>query len=122
MQRSPTHFTYASTFIPERWLPRSSPLLEPTIGDPFFHPKTFADDCFDAVRPFSVGLGSCMGQRLAMSLIRMILASLLWGFDIEAAAGFKPIEWDQMQCYLRPVLPPTLVRLDKRSGQSKKDQ
>lgn len=66
------------------------------------------------MQPFSIGPASCMGQNLGKSLMRIILASMVDELEIKAAAGFKPIDWDQMQYYLRPELPPLMVTLGKK--------
>lgn len=43
----------------------------------------FAADRREASQPFSVGPRNCIGRQLAYAEIRLILAKLLWNFDLE---------------------------------------
>ncbi|CAN8095797.1 unnamed protein product [Discula destructiva] len=63
------HFTEPEEYHPERWL-----------GDP-----RFANDNREAFQPFVVGPRNCLGRNLAYAEMRLILARLLWNFDIELA-------------------------------------
>lgn len=54
-------------FVPERWL-----------GD-----ERYKDDRKKALQPFSLGPRSCLGTNLAYAEMRLILARLIWNFDIE---------------------------------------
>ena len=54
-------------FVPERWL-----------GD-----ERYIDDNKRALQPFSLGPRNCLGTNLAYAEMRVILARLLWNFDIE---------------------------------------
>ncbi|TLD08149.1 hypothetical protein PspLS_11983, partial [Pyricularia sp. CBS 133598] len=69
----PNSFTKTESFIPERWL-----------GD-----ARFKNDRLDAVEAFSVGPRNCIGKNLAYAEIRMILARLIWNFDIEISPQDK---------------------------------
>ncbi|KAF2876693.1 cytochrome P450 [Massariosphaeria phaeospora] len=71
----PTRFHDPDHFHPERWLPEA--IKDP--GSPFY------DDDRNAVQPFSVGPRSCIGRPLALAEARLILARLIWAFDVEAA-------------------------------------
>ncbi|KAI2785510.1 cytochrome P450 [Daldinia loculata] len=53
-------------FAPERWL-----------GDP-----EYKDDQQDAMQPFSTGPRNCIGRNLAYAEMRLILAKILYNFDI----------------------------------------
>ncbi|KAF4951581.1 hypothetical protein FGADI_7356 [Fusarium gaditjirri] len=65
--RSTKNFHDPDVFHPERWL-----------GDP-----RFAGDQKDAFQPFSHGPRNCLGKNLAYAEMRLILARLLWNFDLE---------------------------------------
>ncbi|CAK4034465.1 cytochrome P450 [Lecanosticta acicola] len=65
--RSDLNFRRPSEFLPQRWL-----------GDP-----AFADDNRTASHPFSVGPRNCIGRQLAYAEMRLILARILWKFDME---------------------------------------
>lgn len=66
--RSPKYWQEPEKFIPERWL-----------GDPAFEP-----DQRDVCTPFSIGLRSCIGINLAKVNLRLVMARLLWNFDLAA--------------------------------------
>ncbi|KAK3938549.1 cytochrome P450 monooxygenase [Diplogelasinospora grovesii] len=66
---SESNFTKPTEFHPERWL-----------GDP-----RFDTDRKDAFQPFSIGPRNCIGKNLAYMEMRLILARLVWNFDISFA-------------------------------------
>ncbi|KAK1641338.1 cytochrome P450 [Colletotrichum phormii] len=70
LYHNPDHFALPEEFIPERFL-----------GDP-----RFANDAKHALQPFSVGPRNCIGKNLAYAEMRLILARLIWNFDIRPAA------------------------------------
>jgi cytochrome P450 len=43
----------------------------------------YYNDKREAVRPFSVGPRNCIGQNLAYHEMRLIMARLMWEFDLE---------------------------------------
>ncbi|OJJ85332.1 cytochrome P450 [Aspergillus glaucus CBS 516.65] len=67
--RARSNFTEAESFIPERWLDNEDP--------------KFASDNRDAFQPFSYGPRNCLGKNMAYAEMRVILAKLLWNFDME---------------------------------------
>ncbi|THZ79304.1 putative cytochrome P450 monooxygenase [Aureobasidium pullulans] len=69
----PTNFHSPTTFAPERWLLSSHPLYNPI----------FASDKKEILQPFSVGPRNCIGLTLAYHEMRLIMANLLWHFDVE---------------------------------------
>ncbi|CCF36308.1 cytochrome P450 monooxygenase [Colletotrichum higginsianum] len=62
----PGNFSMPDDFIPERWM-----------GD-----ERFVDDRTDAFQPFSFGSRNCIGRNLAYAEMRMILARIVWNFDL----------------------------------------
>ncbi|KXH25643.1 cytochrome P450, partial [Colletotrichum salicis] len=70
LYHNPDHFALPEEFIPERFL-----------CDP-----RFANDAKQALQPFSVGPRNCIGKNLAYAEMRLILARLIWNFDIRPAA------------------------------------
>ncbi|KAI1358949.1 cytochrome P450 [Xylaria arbuscula] len=66
---SESNFKYPEAFIPERFL-----------GDP-----EFASDRRDVLQPFSFGPRNCIGKNLAYAEMRMILARIIWNFDLALA-------------------------------------
>jgi len=67
MFMSPTNYKDPYSFIPERWL-----------GDP-----KYVNDDKNAFQPFSFGPRGCIGKNLAYAEMRLVLAKLLWHFDLE---------------------------------------
>ncbi|KAH8686184.1 cytochrome P450 monooxygenase [Ilyonectria robusta] len=78
---NPANFTRPDEFIPERWL-----------GDP-----RFANDKVEAFQPFSVGSRNCIGKNLAYAEMRLILARLVWNFDIQVAEESRG--WDDRSAF-----------------------
>ncbi|KAK3998014.1 Isotrichodermin C-15 hydroxylase [Cladorrhinum sp. PSN332] len=67
MYHNDEHFKDPHSYHPERWL-----------NDP-----EFADDHKDAFQPFHIGTRNCLGRNLAYIEMRIILARVLWNFDIK---------------------------------------
>lgn len=65
--RSPLNFRDPESFVPERWL-----------GD-----ARYAKDRREASQPFSIGPRNCIGRNLAYAEMRIILARMLFEFDLE---------------------------------------
>ncbi|KAJ4420984.1 hypothetical protein N0V82_004026 [Gnomoniopsis sp. IMI 355080] len=82
--RSPRYFTDPLSFRPERWL---SP------DHPRFNPR-YQDDDLKASKPFSQGPRGCSGGAVALNVIRLFIAKVLWQFDLEAAPGQKGLSFD----------------------------
>jgi hypothetical protein len=70
MQRDPKYFVEPDSFIPERWLAEPGDRLYPTKG---------------AWRPFETGQRNCLGQPLAMLMIKISLLMVVRSFDIAEA-------------------------------------
>lgn len=89
-------FALPEEFHPERWL-----------GDP-----RFANDDREVFQPFHIGPRSCIGRNLAYIEMRLILARVLWNFDLELADKTKDwignqkiyVLWEKvpLEVYLKP--------------------
>ncbi|EJT70818.1 cytochrome P450 monooxygenase [Gaeumannomyces tritici R3-111a-1] len=95
------HFADPDRFAPERWLDGEG-------ADP-----AFKEDRRAASRPFGTGPRGCMGKNLAYLELRLILARLLWHFDLTPAEGPAAREcmrrWDEgdmdaYQTWMKPDL------------------
>ena len=84
---SPANFFEPDDFVPERWLPE-------TRSDPS---SPYYSDRLDAVQPFSTGPRACLGKGLAYNEMRVILARLVWNFDIVIEP--ESLEWDNQKTY-----------------------
>lgn len=97
--RSSSNFIRPNDFIPERWM-----------GAP-----EFKDDKRKVVQPFSAGPRNCLGQSLAWFELKIILARVLWNFDLELRE--ESYGWIERQKYFvvadRPEL---MVRLKPAVG------
>ena len=76
--RSDYNFHRAREFVPERWLDGSTKERD----------NGFVRDNKDNVfQPFSYGPRNCLGRELANAEVRLILARVLWRFDLARAEG-----------------------------------
>ncbi|KIW02096.1 uncharacterized protein PV09_06586 [Verruconis gallopava] len=66
---SPNHFVHPDEFIPERFLPNKE--------------ERFSQDRTAIHQPFSAGPRNCLGRNLANAEIRLILARIIYNFDME---------------------------------------
>jgi cytochrome P450 len=105
---SPANFHRASEFFPERWLPGAAE----DAASPF------RNDRFAASQPFSTGSRNCLGKSFAKNELRMVLARVLWNFDIELAPESEG--WNKQKVYTLWDKGPMMVKLtDIRAGSSK---
>jgi cytochrome P450 len=74
---SSLNFRDPQQFVPERWL-----------GD-----EKYKDDDRQAMQAFSYGPRNCLGQNLAKTELRLILARFIWEFDWELTP--ETGDWDQ---------------------------
>ncbi|KAL1623127.1 hypothetical protein SLS54_004613 [Diplodia seriata] len=91
-------------------------------ADNFVEPETFAPERFleggdakweadrrDALQPFSFGPRNCIGRNLAYVEMRLILASVLWNFDMELVSGQE--NWLDQKIYFVWKKHPLMVKL-----------
>ncbi|OBR14494.1 Cytochrome P450 [Colletotrichum higginsianum IMI 349063] len=81
MYHNDEQFAQADSFIPERWL-----------GDP-----RFENDNKGALQPFSFGPRNCIGRNLAMSEMRVILARVIWNFEMQIADDSR--DWTEQELF-----------------------
>jgi cytochrome P450 len=96
--RSPSNFTQADTFVPERFLPDSP----------------FPLDRLEAFEPFLIGRHKCIGQKLAMTIMRLTLARLVYAFDLKLAEGVR--DFGAQNTYIFWEKTPLRVELKMRAG------
>ncbi|KAK1974965.1 cytochrome P450 [Colletotrichum cereale] len=96
MYRNNKHFAQPDAFIPERFL-----------NDP-----RFVDDNKSALQPFGCGPRNCIGRNLAMSEMRVILARVIWNFDLQIEDDCR--NWLEQELYGLWKKGPLKVRLTPR--------
>ncbi|KAL5046742.1 hypothetical protein BDW71DRAFT_214514 [Aspergillus fruticulosus] len=105
---NPANFRDCDKFIPERWLDDS-----------------YSTDIRSGMQPFSLGPRGCIGKNLSYMEMRIILARLVWNFDVISTDGAW--QWDpegemkHMKAYTtwqKPDLIARVVRVQEGSGRS----
>lgn len=102
--RSATNFADAERYDPERWLPGK--------GN-----GKYAEDKLHSSQPFSLGQRGCIGKNLSFFEMRLILAHLLWNFDLKMGSSAEALaakkKWDEhdMLVYQTWVKPDLLIGL-----------
>lgn len=82
-------------FIPERWLPAEKQiLLEPEL----FKDRKQVVHTVAASIPFSYGPADCIGKRLALQELRMVVCAILQRFQLSFAKGFDSALWEADLC------------------------
>ena len=82
--------TNTTTFDPSRWL---SPLSSADSAAS----KTSSISAFN---PFSLGPRNCLGRNLAYLEMRLILARVLYTFDLEAPEGEQVGPWEEQKTWI----------------------
>jgi cytochrome P450 len=77
MGRSATHFDNPREFVPERWMQPDADATQSGSG--------LRTD--EILRPFSLGPRNCIGKILALAEVKLVLAKLLWSFDLKMNGG-----------------------------------
>ncbi|KAH7348070.1 cytochrome P450 46A1 [Pyrenochaeta sp. MPI-SDFR-AT-0127] len=90
---SPVMFNNPLSFTPERWL-----------GD-----ERFASDVRSAFQPFSVGPRDCVGKNMAYHEMRLILAKVVFNFDLELRPESK--DWADQQVFILWQKGPLMVNV-----------
>ncbi|KAI1393308.1 cytochrome P450 [Hypoxylon trugodes] len=101
---SELNFHRAREFIPERWLHESTS----NPASPFY------GDRRDVHRPFSFGPRDCIGRNLAYHEMRLILARVLWNFDLTLDQSIG--KWEDQKIYSLWEKPPLKVFLRERKA------
>lgn len=90
---SPLNFKDPEKFVPERW----------TGEDP-----AYKNDRIEAAQVFSLGPRNCIGRNLAYLEMRLVIAKLVWNFDLENST---PGDWRDQKIYMVWDKPPLMTKL-----------
>lgn len=106
LTHSPRWFADPGGFHPERFLPRDHEHFD----------SQFAGDAVQAFAPFSQGPRGCPGSNPALQRLRILLAKLVWAFDMELENAGE-IDWGR-DVYLYGIWerPDLWVRATRRDG------
>lgn len=83
---SQLNWTRADEFLPERWIEYEDELSE------------FHSDKRGALQNFSYGPRNCLGKGMAWAEMKIIMAKLLWAFDMELDESVK--DWTKQKIFL----------------------
>jgi cytochrome P450 len=111
---SPENFHQASEFIPERWL-----LSPEGSSSSSSSSSPFRADRHAASQPFSYGPRNCLGKPFAYNEMRMILARVLWNFDLRLSP--ESDGWEKQKVYTLWDKGQLMVRLNARQPISAED-
>ncbi|MCJ1300839.1 hypothetical protein MMC08_003638, partial [Hypocenomyce scalaris] len=95
---SPNNFAKPTSFIPSRWLEKHEPI--------------FDNDRKAIFQPFSAGPRNCIGKNLAYAEMKLILAKMVWHFDMELVTTEG--NWADQKVYLVFQRTQLLVKLTPR--------
>ena len=98
------NFHDARAFHPERWLPE-------VYNDPS---SPFHNDRREAFKPFSDGPRNCIGRNLAYHEMRLVLANVLWSFDLGLADGMAGWWAEEQKIFALWAKPPLMVEVRQR--------
>ncbi|KXH54221.1 hypothetical protein CSAL01_02283 [Colletotrichum salicis] len=100
--KSESNFKNAETFTPERWLKT----------DP-----TYAGDALEAHQPFGFGPRNCLGQNMAMHEMRLILATLLFSFNLELCEESR--DWKNQKAFALWIKNLLMIRAKPLAAQTR---
>ena len=100
--RSSRNFHLPHSYVPERFLPSATD----DSTSPFYN------DNRAVMQPFSVGPRNCIGRNLAYNEMRLILARVLWNFDLELCDESRG--WSEQKSYVLWEKPALWCKLSLR--------
>ncbi|KAI0015351.1 cytochrome P450 [Xylariomycetidae sp. FL0641] len=106
--RDSRYFHEPYAYRPQRWLPQ---------GHPFYDPA-YADDARDGFHPWSQGVRGCSGKLLSLQETKLIVAKVLWSFDLEMLPGQHVSYENDFRLYGMLEKPDLWVRFKPVSGAS----
>ena len=100
VSRSSRHFRDPLQYRPERWLPPDHDLFD----------EKYANDNLEAFIPFNHGPRMCAGKEAAWWQARLVMAKVLWSFDLEMVPGQDVNMERDLKCWGYWIKPELRVR------------
>lgn len=97
----PSNFVEPLAFLPERWLKNTAPKFDADV-------KAVSE-------PFLVGPRNCLGKSLAWAEMNLILAKVVWNFDLELSEKTKE-DWSDQKIWLMHEGAPLYVKISPRAA------
>ncbi|KAK5656844.1 hypothetical protein OQA88_4392 [Cercophora sp. LCS_1] len=108
IHRNPEYFHDPESFLPDHWLPG---VLNPNARLPFAHDRR------EAMQSFLVGPRACIGQNLAWAEMRLIIAKLVWSFDLGLPDDRREwVRWEGLKAFIVMEKPPINETLKLRQN------
>lgn len=101
MALTETNFHRCLEFLPDRYLPDK------------LRPTEFENDNRNILKPWGLGSRVCLGRSFGQSEMRLVLAHLVWNFDLEAVAS-KLVNWYDLKNYVVVEKEPIMVTIKER--------
>ncbi|KAI0995216.1 Cytochrome P450 monooxygenase [Podosphaera aphanis] len=101
--QNPKNWTNPDKFVPERWYKDEK------------CPEIYRTDKRKVMQPFSFGPRNCIGKNLAMAEMRLIIARVLWNFNLQLDSHNS--NWFDQKVYLLWEKKPLMVKLTLREVQ-----
>jgi len=67
----------------------------------------------NVLKPFGLGARGCLGKSVALAELRLVLARLVWTFDLKTAPG-EQINWLDLKNYVVVQKRPIKIRIKLR--------
>lgn len=99
---SDANFHRSNDFLPDRFLPECH------------RPVEFKNDRRNNQKPFGLGGRSCLGKLVALAELRLVLARLVWNFDLSVAPE-RQINWMDLKTYIVVQKEPIKIMINAMS-------
>ncbi|KAJ1323299.1 aspirochlorine biosynthesis cytochrome P450 monooxygenase [Microdochium nivale] len=115
IMHSPDNWVNPDKFVPERWLPAEGDEHDGSgdHGCGGYRPEEYNRDNKEAFQVFSFGPRNCIGRNLAYAEMKLVLARLLWEFDIEYC-GPEGEDWMDQKVFVVWMRKPLMIKLHPR--------
>ncbi|KAF7954467.1 hypothetical protein EAE96_005588 [Botrytis aclada] len=105
MALSPRNFHQPLHFLPDRYLPTH------------LRPREYTNDNRNILKPWGLGARVCLGRSFGQAELRLVLARLVWNFDLQSAMGAQGVDWFALKNYIVVQKEPIWVTIREREGE-----